>query len=101
MSDSRRSETSHLALAFSERRELARLYLQREMKARGLDERNGWKIAETVRPVPGGTELVLKPIHLRDEAPSELECVLTVHEADGSSEVEAINWRAPSSPRQA
>jgi hypothetical protein len=58
----------------------ARAHLWREMEARGLYERDGWKIVETVRPAMGGTELVMRPLHLRLTAPADLECVVTIDE---------------------
>jgi hypothetical protein len=84
----RTNRTEHIALALSERRELARAHLLHEMAARGLSEGNGWKIAESVRQVRGGTELVLRPLHLHSEPPEGLECVVKVHEADGAIDLD-------------
>jgi hypothetical protein len=76
--------TRQIALAFTERRDLARRLLHHEMDARGLTEKAGWKITESLRHVSGGTQLVLRPIHLREHAPEDLEFVVAVSEADGS-----------------
>jgi len=80
----RYDRTGHIALAFSERRDLARAHLLREMAAQGLTERNGWKVVESVRQAASGTELVLRPLHLHDDSPAGLECVVKVREADGA-----------------
>jgi hypothetical protein len=84
MSIDQDNRTGHIALALSERRQLARTHLLHEMAARGLTEREGWKVVESVRQVPGGTELVLRPLHLHSEPPGDLECVVKVRELDGA-----------------
>ena len=88
MTSDRHNRTGHMALALCARRDLARSHLLREMAAQGLTERNGWKVVESVRQVPGGTELVLRPLHLHDEAPQGLECVVKVREADGAIDLD-------------
>lgn len=77
--------TRQIALALSERRDIARIMLRREMEARGLTESAGWKIDEQLRNVVGGTELVLRPIHLREHAPDDLVYVVAISEEDGST----------------
>ena len=77
--------TQQIALALAERRDVARMMLRRDMEARGLTENAGWKIDERLRNVVGGTELVLRPIHLRERAPEDLEYVVAISEADGST----------------
>jgi hypothetical protein len=79
--------TKQIALAFSERRDIARMLLRQQMDVRGLTEGTGWKINESVRHVVGGTELVLRPIHLRERAPADLEVVIAVSEEDGSTDL--------------
>jgi hypothetical protein len=79
--------TRQIALALSERRDIARLMLRREMNARGLTEEAGWKIDEVLRNVVGGTELVLRPIHLREHAPEGLQYVVAINEEDGSTDL--------------
>ena len=79
--------TRQIALALSERRDIALIMLRREMEARGLTEKNGWKIDEQLRNVVGGTELVLRPIHRREHAPNDLLYVVAINEEDGSSDL--------------
>ena len=79
--------TRQIALALSERRDIARIMLRREMEARGLGEKDGWKIDEQLRNVVGGTELVLRPIHMREHAPEDLVYVVAINEEDGSSDL--------------
>jgi hypothetical protein len=56
----------------------ARAYLWRQMEERGLHARDGWKIVETVRQITGGSELVMRPLHLHLAAPDDLECVVAL-----------------------
>jgi hypothetical protein len=70
----------HLAQTFAERREQARAFLRREMDQRGLLEKDGWRIAETIRPVGSRTELVMRPVHLHFNAPPDLECIVEIDE---------------------
>ena len=79
--------TRQIALALSERRDIARIMLRREMEARGLTEKDGRKIDEQLRNVVGGTELVLRPIHMREHAPDDLVYVVAINEEDGSSDL--------------
>lgn len=58
--------------------------LRSEMEALGLHARDGWKIAEVTREARDGTELVLRPLHLRLDPPQGLECIIWIHEDDGS-----------------
>jgi len=69
-----------LARTFAERRAEARAYLWREMNERGLFERDGWRVAETMRATVNGTELVLRPLHLHLPSPEGLECVVEIDE---------------------
>jgi len=82
------SRTRQIAVVFSKRRELARDMLRKQMDARGLTEKAGWRITESLRHVAGGTQLVLKPIHLREHAPEGLEYVVSVSE-EGTSDLTA------------
>lgn len=79
--------TRRIALALATRRDIARTLLRSEMNARGLTEEAGWKIDEALRNVVGGTQLVLRPIHLREHPPADLEYVVTVNEEDGSTDL--------------
>ena len=65
-----------LSAEFTEKLQHAHAYLRSEMKKLGLLEEDGWSIAEIVRERAGGSELVLRPIHLKLEAPEGLECVV-------------------------
>jgi hypothetical protein len=58
----------------------ARAHLWREMEARGLYARDGWKVTETTRAAGGGSQLVLRPLHLQKPAPDDLECVVAIDE---------------------
>jgi hypothetical protein len=50
------------------------------MDDRGLYGDGGWSIYEFTRDVGGCTELVMRPMHPRLSAPSDLECVCTIDE---------------------
>ena len=71
---------STLAAAFAAKCEEARAMLRRHMEARGLFEQDGWRINESIRHRLGRTELVMRPIHLRLNAPAGLECVVGIDE---------------------
>lgn len=72
-----------LATAFQQRRAEARAHLAAQMKALGLDEADGWSIAESVRQrADGGCELHMRPLHLRLTAPDDLECVVKIDLTD-------------------
>lgn len=71
---------STLAAAFAAKCEEARAMLRGHMEARGLFEKDGWRINESIRHRQGRTELVLRPIHLRLNAPEGLECVVGIDE---------------------
>jgi len=71
---------SDLASTFAQRRAEARAYLRREMEARGLCERDGWRIAETIRAAGSRTELLMRPIHLHLPTPDGIECVVEIDE---------------------
>ena len=73
-----------LAYEFARRCEEARETLRGHMEARGLRAADGWRIHETSREGGGGTEIVMRPIHLHLEPPGDLECVVSI-EGPGSS----------------
>lgn len=77
------SHDAKMAAAFAARCEEARAVLRREMEAAGLYERDGWRIMETTRPGRRGSELVMRPIHMRLAAPPGLECVVWIDQ-DGT-----------------
>lgn len=74
------TQDKEIAAVFTRRVSEARAYLRREMEAHGLREADGWRISESVRQVDGGCELVLRPIHMTQIAPADLECVVHIDE---------------------
>lgn len=69
-----------LATEFAAKCEKARETLRHRMETRGLLEKAGWRINESVRHIEGRTEMVMRPIHLRLTAPADLECVIAIDE---------------------
>lgn len=61
----------------------AETYLWRKMEERGMTREGGWKVVEFTRDTRGGTELVLRPMHLWHQSPYDLECVVWVRNEDG------------------
>ena len=57
--------------------------IREKMNARNLHEAEGWRITESVREIPGGREVVLRPLHIARAAPAGLECVVRIDEATG------------------
>ena len=53
------------------------------MEERGMTREGGWRIAESTRDTRGGTELVLRPMHLWHDSPYDMECVVWVRNDDG------------------
>lgn len=83
MKDSDRSRTRLLATALAEERARAEAHLWSEMEKRGLRKADGWRIVEFTRDAGGGTEIVLRPLHLYVASPLGLECVVGLVAADG------------------
>lgn len=81
-------DDARAATRFARACEEARAHLRKEMEARGLHERDGWKIVETMRPARTGSELVLRPLHLHKMAPPDLECVVAIDEDATSIDVD-------------
>jgi hypothetical protein len=77
-------DDSNIAARFTKRLAKARRHLRREMAALGLHARDGWRIAETVRMVEGGSEIVMWPIHRTLPSPEGVECVVSI-ESDGAT----------------
>ena len=65
-----------LSAEFAVKLREAHAHLRGEMQKLGLLEEDGWRIAEVIRECTGGSELVLRPLHLSLEAPEGLECVV-------------------------
>lgn len=72
---------ARIAAAFAARCEEARATLRKEMEAAGLYERDGWRIMETTRPGKSGSELVMRPMHMRLPSPPGMECVVWIDAA--------------------
>ena len=79
---------SSAATAFAAKCEQARSDLRKRMEERGLHEKDGWLVHETMRQANGGTVLVMRPMHFKLTAPPDLECNCSIDEpgTDISSE---------------
>jgi hypothetical protein len=84
MNDTDRSRTDTLAHKLSAERERLRAFLWTEMSKLGLRKEDGWSILESTRESEGGTQFVLRPMHMRLPSPEGLECVVGIIEDDGS-----------------
>jgi len=69
-----------LSAALRARLSQARDEVVARMKARGLMEKDGWRIHEEMRTTIDGTQWVLRPVHIHDDAPG-LEAVVTIDAA--------------------
>jgi hypothetical protein len=58
-----------LASELAARIESARGELLARMRALGLDPVDGWRVREEIRSTMSGTVVVLKPVHMRLDAP--------------------------------
>ena len=85
----------NFAQRFAERYSAARTHLQREMEARGLHPRDGWRISETTRSARNGLELVLRPIHRTFTSPPDLECVVWIDVEGASIDAECVPGGRP------
>ena len=83
------------AKAFAERYAAARAHLRREMNAVGLTEAQGWFITEYAREASGGSQVVLRPLHLHLKPPPGLECIVWVDEAGTTVEAECTPGGRP------
>ena len=75
-----------VAAEFADACAKARQHLRAEMEKLGLHVADGWMIAESVRAVQGGSEVVMRPSHLYYEPPAGVECVVAI---DLVSEIDA------------
>lgn len=75
--------TQLLAKALAEEHAKAEAHLWREMEKMGLTRADGWRIVEFTRESKGGTEIVLRPLHLYLASPPGLECVVGVMDQPG------------------
>ena len=76
------------AYRFAVRCEEARNALRQHMRDRGLHAEDGWRIHESVRHIRGGTEIVMRPIHMKLPAPDDLECTCSIDEPGEDISVE-------------
>lgn len=67
-----------LAEGFGARCKAAREHLRGMMEKLGMNERDGWRIGESVRQASGGSELVLRPLHRYLNAPPDMECIVWI-----------------------
>lgn len=68
---------------FARQRAAAESQLWKSMDERGMTREGGWRVAEFTRESRGGTELVLRPLHLWHDSPYDLECVIAMTDAGG------------------
>ncbi len=73
-----RENDTYVAARFAKACADARAYLLRQMEEAGLHASDGGKIVEPVRQVVGGSELVMRPLHLHKPSPPDLECVVKI-----------------------
>lgn len=76
--------TQSLAKALTEEHRKAEARLWAEMEKRGLLKAAGWRIVEFTRESEGGTEIVLRPLHLYLPSPAGLECVVGIIDEAGA-----------------
>lgn len=79
-----------LAARFSHRCNQARVHLRAEMEKMGLREKDGWRISESMRQARGGSELVMRPLHLYLAAPDDIECRIWIGGDDNAIEVTCV-----------
>ena len=63
------NEDRVLAAALRARIAAARAALRERMNSSGLTEAGGWTITEELRSVAAGSELVLRPMHMKHDPP--------------------------------
>lgn len=80
MADFDGSRTVSLSRVLTEARMRAQENLWAEMDKRGLRREDGWSIVELTREASGGTQIVMRPLHLRQPPPEDLECIVSVVE---------------------
>jgi hypothetical protein len=66
-----------LSAAVRARLQQAREEVTALMAARGLSEKDGWRIHEEMRSTIDGTQWVLRPVHMHRDAPG-VEAVVTI-----------------------
>jgi hypothetical protein len=78
------SQDEVLSAAVRARIVQARAEVAARMAAQGLTEKDGWRIHEEMRSVMGGTQWIVRPVHMHRDAPG-LEAVVTI-DASGCPE---------------
>lgn len=78
------SQDEVLSAAVRARIEQARADVAAQMAALGLSEKDGWRIHEETRQVFGGTQWVVRPVHIHHDAP-QVEAVVII-DASGCPE---------------
>ena len=63
------TEDRVLSAALRARIAVAKAVLKERMATSGLTEATGWTIVEELRPAAFGTELVFRPMHMKQEPP--------------------------------
>lgn len=70
----------------AQQRAAAEARLSTQMEERGMTREGGWRVAEFTRETRGGTEYVLRAVHVWHESPYDLEFVVCLQERDGGAE---------------
>ena len=83
MKDPDHSRTTFLARELSRERENAERLLWVEMERHGMRREDGWRIVEFTREAGGGTEIVLRPLHLYRPSPEGMECIVGILDEEG------------------
>lgn len=68
---------------FAHERDEAEARLWKRMEERGMTREGGWKVAEFTRDTRGGSERVLRPMHLWHESPYDMDCVVWTCDEEG------------------
>ena len=99
MSDFDGSRTVSLSRALTEARIRAQEHLWEEMEKRGLRRADGWSIVELTREGRGGTEIVMRPMHLRLTTPEDIECVVAIVEDTAGIQMQCSDPHGGAAPR--
>lgn len=77
-----------LATILAERLAIAEAHLWAQMESAGMHRRDGWSVMQLTRERDGGSEIVLRPMHMSIPAPPGFECVVWIGE-DEDAEIRA------------
>ena len=78
-----KDRTQRIAVTLKTARANAEAFLWAEMARLNLTRADGWSIVEFTRERSGGTEIVMRPMHLTLPSPEGIECVVSVQEDSG------------------